>query len=166
MVDISIVLGVLIGGILTFASEMIVRKRDEKARMKLNMSVLYHDLKSIEQYFSKYHGNETDRVGIRFYHNWQSALSKCSKLNEDSIQFAYELYDSIYDLHYLDNNRPDSGGNSSEQHHNRSRVNHHRSSVSHHFTKTKLLIFNDEDDPNATLTEKYSNLVTSLKGPK
>lgn len=92
----SAFLGAIIGGILTLITEIILRKIDEKQKEKHYASILYYDLKSIEDYIL----NERSSVNIRYSFDWQGIVSNCTFLKPDYVKILYNIYDLLYNFNY------------------------------------------------------------------
>ena len=94
---ISAVLGAIIGGIATFASEKHFRNSDNKEQEIHFASMLYYDLKSIEDYLI----NESSSVDIRYSTEWQKLVANCSFLKTEYIENIYKIYDYVYNFDFL-----------------------------------------------------------------
>lgn len=101
----SAALGAVIGGIVTFMSEMHFRKSDDKEQVKHYASILYYDLKSIEYYVL----HEASSVDIRYCDDWQSLVINCSFLSSEDVRYIYSVYDLIYNFDFLFQRYKDSG---------------------------------------------------------
>lgn len=71
---ISAVLGDVIGGVATFTSELHLRNSDSKQQEKHFASMLYYDLKSVEDYII----DGRSSIDIRYSSDWQHIVANCS----------------------------------------------------------------------------------------
>ena len=98
-------LGVLIGGLLTFAIQRYSIKLDYKKEQVHNTALLLNDLKSIVKYFEDYWKKQDTiyfpETSIRYFRDWQQMVAKCVFLNFSQIQFIYIVYDCIYDYNQV-----------------------------------------------------------------
>jgi len=93
-------IGVLVGGLLTFASQRHSIKLENKKEQLHNTALLLYDLKSIEKYFKNYWKKQKDiyfpQTSIRYSCDWQQMVAKCTFLNFSQVQFIYLVYDYVY----------------------------------------------------------------------
>lgn len=94
--DCSAMISTLVGGLITLLGGFLSNYQENYKQRKLAAAVLYYDLKSIEDYLKA----ENDHVNIRFFKEWQSAVSKCSFLEANYVKLLYKIYDSVYDYNY------------------------------------------------------------------
>ena len=89
-------IGVLIGAVLAFLIEIFQNRREDINQKSHAASLLYCDLKSIEDYLK----NERSSVNIRYSTEWQNMISKCQFFKDDMIVYLYRIYDEIYNYNY------------------------------------------------------------------
>lgn len=94
--DCSAIISTVVGGFFTLLGGYLSYRQENNKQKKLAAAVLYYDLKSIEDYLKA----ESDHVNIRFFTEWQSAISKCSFLEANYVKLLYKIYDSVYDYNY------------------------------------------------------------------
>ena len=90
-------IGALIGGAMTFLTEFIFRYKNKKDNESHFSSILYYDLKSIEN-FVLY---DRSSVDIRYSTQWQNLISNCSFLTDPQVEHLYNVYDSVYNFDYF-----------------------------------------------------------------
>jgi len=95
------IIGSLLGGFITwFSTERAIKKQKQESERNA-ASILYYDLKSIENYFSY-----NISVNLRYSDKWQDMVANCTFLNDEEIKFAYEIYDEVYNFNYFfENNK-------------------------------------------------------------
>lgn len=93
----SAILGAVIGGLVTYCSEKHFRNSDKKQQEKHYASMLYYDLKSIEDYLLY----EKSSVDIRYSVDWQHLVTNCSFLKPEYVSYIYNIYDGIYNFDFL-----------------------------------------------------------------
>jgi len=102
-------LGVFVGGGLTFLGQGLFRRSDEKSNQSHSASMLFHDLKSILNYIEFINENEsttrTCEVNIRYHDDWQSKVASCTFLTDEHIALLYSLYDVVYAYNYAFNKK-------------------------------------------------------------
>lgn len=98
---ISALIGALIGGAMTFLSEFIFRRKNKKENESHFSSILYYDLKSIENFVT----SERSSVDIRYSPQWQDLISNCSFLTDSQVKHLYNVYDSVYNFDYFYKNK-------------------------------------------------------------
>lgn len=88
----------IIGGACTLVGGVFVYKQEKKSQQSNASSILYYDLKSIENYLA----NERSSVNLRYSEDWQRMIAGCSFLKDKHIKWLYNLYDEVYnyDYHY------------------------------------------------------------------
>jgi len=89
-------LGAVVGGGITYFTEWRLRKNDDKQRKEHVSSLLYNDLKSIENYLKK----ERGPVNIRYSTEWQGMLAQCYFLESEDIEYIYKIYDKVYNYNF------------------------------------------------------------------
>lgn len=108
MVDglVGAIIGALIGGFITwFSTERAIKKQKQESERNA-ASILYYDLKSIENYFGY-----NLSVNLRYSDKWQDMVANCTFLNDEEIEFAYEIYDEVYNFnHFFENNKTNMSG--------------------------------------------------------
>jgi hypothetical protein len=92
----SAFLGAIAGGALTYITEIRLRKEDRKQQERHYASMLYYDLRSIENYVLK----EESSVDIRYSSDWQSIVSECTFLKPSYVENLYKIYDLVYNFNY------------------------------------------------------------------
>lgn len=93
-------IGVLIGGGITLAVEFSVKLYEKNQLKKHSASLLYYDLKSIEEYLNI----ENQNVDIRYSTEWQSMVANCTFLKNTEVEYIYKIYDQVYNQNWLMNN--------------------------------------------------------------
>lgn len=88
----------IIGGSFTLIGGVGVHWKEKKSQQSHAASILYYDLKSIENYLA----HERSSVNLRYSEDWQSMVAGCSFLKDKYIEWLYNLYDEVYnyDYHY------------------------------------------------------------------
>lgn len=69
----SAFLGAIVGGALTYITEWLLKRADGRQQEKHYSSMLYYDLKSIEDYIL----NERSSVNVIYSSDWQSIVVNC-----------------------------------------------------------------------------------------
>lgn len=90
------ILGAFFTGVCTWIIEIIKRRGDKKAQESHAASILYYDLKSIENYLLY----ERSSVNLRYTNGWQEMISNCTFLKEEEIAYLFEIYDEVYNYNY------------------------------------------------------------------
>ena len=93
---IGAIAGALLTGICTWIIETRKRKLDKKAQESHAASMLYNDLKSVENYLE----HERSSVNIRYTTTWQEMISNCNFLDDEEISYLYKVYDEVYNYNY------------------------------------------------------------------
>ena len=93
---IGAIVGALFTGICTLIIEGILRKMNRRAQESHAASMLYYDLKSVEDYLM----NEHSSVNIRYTKEWQEMVANCGFLDNEKIAYLYKVYDGIYNYNY------------------------------------------------------------------
>lgn len=86
------IIGAILGGLMTYLVEERKRKKEYKKLEKYAASVLYYDLKSIEQYMLQ----EEEKINLRYSNKWQDMVAKCVFLNNEDVMYLYKIYDEVY----------------------------------------------------------------------
>lgn len=94
--DINGVVSALIGGIFTLIGGFFAYRIEEIRRTRHAASVLYYDLKSIEDYIK----SNNNIVDIRYFEAWQTMTAECTFLDADNVKLLYKIYDLVYDYDY------------------------------------------------------------------
>ena len=95
-VIIGAIAGALSTGVCTIIVEIVKRIMSKKAQQSHAATMLYYDLKSIEDYLQ----NEKSSVNIRYTSEWQEMLSNCDFLDDKKIAYLYKIYDEVYNYNY------------------------------------------------------------------
>lgn len=90
------ILGAFLTGVCTWVIEIIKRRGDKKAQESHAASILYYDLKSIENYLL----HERSSVNLRYTNGWQEMISNCTFLKEEEIAYLFKIYDEVYNYNY------------------------------------------------------------------
>lgn len=93
---ISILIGIFFGIIASVFSGWLVFQYENINREKLAASILYNDLKSIEQYLKC----EKNSVNLRYSNNWQEIVARCPFLNFNEVTWIYFVYNRTYNYNY------------------------------------------------------------------
>lgn len=93
--------GAVAGGAIAYFMECRFRKKDKKEGESLFSSILYYDLKSIENFVL----HERSSVDIRYSQQWQDLISNCSFLTDLQVEHLYNVYDSVYNFDHFFKNR-------------------------------------------------------------
>lgn len=88
----AIIIGVVLGGGISYFSWERTRKKVNRNVQGHAASMLYYDLKSIEQYLKE----ERRLVNIRYSKGWQNMVMKCSFLDDNSVAYLYRVYQEVY----------------------------------------------------------------------
>lgn len=86
----------IIGGVCTLVGGVVVYIKEKKNQQSHASSILYYDLKSIENYLA----HERSSVNLRYSEDWQSMIAGCSFLKDKHIEWLYNLYDEVYNYNY------------------------------------------------------------------
>ena len=86
------IIGAVFGSLGTYFIEFVKRNKEKKALESHAASILYHDLKSIEQYLRE----EKQFVNLRYSQEWQNMVTDCFSLDDESIMYLYKIYDEVY----------------------------------------------------------------------
>lgn len=86
------IIGAVFGGIGTYIVESKKMKKEKLCIESHAASLLYYDLKSIEQYIK----DEKQFVNLRYSDEWQRVVSNCSFLDDGWIMYLYRIYDEVY----------------------------------------------------------------------
>ena len=86
------IIGAIIGGLTTYFNEERKRKKEYKQIENHAASILYYDLKSIEQYIV----NEANMVNLRYSDEWQTMVANCTFLSDTDVMYLYKIYDEAY----------------------------------------------------------------------
>lgn len=90
------IIGALIGGLFSLVVGIILNRRERKNRENHAASILYYDLKSIEEYIS----SPNNSVNIRYSNDWQEMVANCSFLDDTHVKRLYNIYDTLYNYNY------------------------------------------------------------------
>lgn len=90
------IIGALIGGLFSLVVGIILNRREKKNRENHAASILYYDLKSIEEYIS----SPNNSVNIRYSNDWQEMVANCSFLDDINVKRLYNIYDTLYNYNY------------------------------------------------------------------
>lgn len=93
---INILIGVVFGIIASVLSGWMVFQHEKVNKERFAASILYNDLKSIEEYLK----SERSFVNLRYSNNWQEIVAKCSFLNFDEVTWIYFVYNETYNYNY------------------------------------------------------------------
>lgn len=86
----------VVGGLFTLIGGIVVYKQERKSQQSHAASILYYDIKSIENYL-KY---ERGSVNLRYSEDWQRMIADCSFLKDQHIELLYNVYDGVYNYNY------------------------------------------------------------------
>lgn len=89
---IETLVGVIVGFLLTYLSVEYQSKKDVIKSESHAASLIYYDLKSLEDYLV----NERSSVNLRYNNEWQTMIANCSFLKDSSIKLIYKIYDKAY----------------------------------------------------------------------
>lgn len=98
-------LGAFLGAFVTYFFNIRQQKIANEERKSFNASILYYDLKSIEDYLEK----ERASVNLRYLEKWQNVVAECSFLEESQIRYVYKIYDLVYNYNYSYKNKEKDG---------------------------------------------------------
>ncbi|MCL2048821.1 MAG: hypothetical protein FWG87_08845 [Defluviitaleaceae bacterium] len=98
---ISGIFGVIFGGVITFVVEWLIKRSEAKKELSHSASLLLNDLKSIATYCKKMQEGRFPETSIRYSHEWQHMVSKCTFLGDAYTSLLYEMYDEIYDYNQI-----------------------------------------------------------------
>lgn len=90
-------IGTLFGTFLAYLLGMKQQNDNDKKNEAHAASILYYDLKSIENYLK----NERCSVNLRYSADWQGIVSNCPFLNHQQVAYVYKLYDKTYNYNFL-----------------------------------------------------------------
>lgn len=138
--------GAVVGAVGTLLINMRLQNIADTKRIRFNASILYNDLKSIEKYLK----DEDTSVNLRYMEMWQNIVAECSFLNEQEIEYIYDLYDVAYNYNY--SYRDKEKGNLSVKKDNIP-----------HYCELKRFIFQVLDDGEYKYDGRYENLLMVLK---
>ena len=93
---VAAILGAFFTGVCTWIIEIIKKRGDKKAQEGHAASILYYDLKSIENYLLR----ERSSVNLRYTNGWQEMISNCTFLKEEEIAYLFKIYDEVYNYNY------------------------------------------------------------------
>ena len=82
-------------------SGTLVFEKQKKATEQLHASILYYDLKSIENFFTSEEKTTSD---ILYAADWQKSLAYCTLIPSDIIQEMYNVYVQVYDFNWRKRN--------------------------------------------------------------
>ena len=90
-------IGTLCGTFIAYCLGMKQQKDNDKKNEAHAASILYYDIKSIEDYLKK----ERSAVNLRYSVDWQSIVANCSFLEHHQVAYIYKLYDKTYNYNYF-----------------------------------------------------------------
>lgn len=94
---------VILGALITIATDTMWRYKENKNKKKHNARMLYYDILSIEKYVNQHNQN---RLGayedLRYNGEWQKILLELDYLSFKQIDCVYNLYDTVYDFNCSD----------------------------------------------------------------
>ena len=90
------IIGAIIGAVGTLIVEKAMHKKEQKEQESHAASILYYDLKSIEDYLLK----ERSSVNMRYSADWQNMVANCPFLNDNNIMSIYQIYGMVYAYNY------------------------------------------------------------------
>lgn len=90
------IIGALVTGVCAFLIERDRRNQEKKTQEGHAASILFYDLKSIEDYMA----HERSSVNLRYTVDWQGIVASCSFLKDQHIEYIYKIYDVVYNYNY------------------------------------------------------------------
>lgn len=90
------ILEIAIGAIGALMGGVYVYRQEGKKQERHAASILYYDLKSIEDYLR----SEKGTINIRYSEDWQMMTSSCTFLADYYVKKIYEIYDLVYNYNY------------------------------------------------------------------
>lgn len=90
-------IGTLCGTYLAYRLGMKQQNDNDKKNEAHAASILYYDLKSIEDYLK----NERSSVNLRYSADWQNIVANCPFLSHQQVAYIYKLYDKTYNYNFF-----------------------------------------------------------------
>lgn len=90
-------IGTLCGTFLAFLLGMKQQNDNDRKSETHAASILYYDLKSIEEYLKF----ERSSVNLRYSVDWQGVVANCPFLSHQQVAYVYKLYDKTYNYNYF-----------------------------------------------------------------
>lgn len=86
------IVAAILGAVLAYVFGFYQERKNERRNREHSASLLYYDLKSIENYLLE----KNSLVNIRYSSDWQRMLSLCAFSNDEFIMYIYKIYDEVY----------------------------------------------------------------------
>ena len=93
---VNTVIGAFIGIIASIFGGWIVFKQQKREQEGFTATILYNDLKHLENYLA----DERSSVNLRCSNNWQQVVAKCTFLKNEEVAWIYMIYDEAYNFNY------------------------------------------------------------------
>lgn len=90
-------IGTLCGTFFAYRLGMKQQNDNDKKNEAHAASILYYDLKSIEDYLKC----ERSSVNLRYSADWQSIAANCPFLSHQQVSYIYKLYDKTYNYNFF-----------------------------------------------------------------
>lgn len=91
------VISAILGAALAYYFAIRQEKKKDKKEEAHTASILYYDLKSIEDYITK----EESSVNLRYSDDWQRIVANCIFLSHEQVECLYKIYDKTYNYNYF-----------------------------------------------------------------
>ena len=101
---INTIIGAFIGIIASMLGGWIVFRQEKRGQESFNATLLYNELKHIEDYLA----HERSSVNLRY--SWQHIVGKCSFLKNEEVAWIYMIYDKVYNFNYRYRLKERAGG--------------------------------------------------------
>lgn len=103
---INTIIGAFIGMIASMFGGWIVFWQERNGQESFNATLLYNELKYIENYLAR----ERSSVNLRYFSDWQHIVGKCSFLKNEEVAWIYMIYNEIYNFNYRYRLKERAGG--------------------------------------------------------
>lgn len=103
---INTIIGAFIGIIASMLGGWIVFRQEKRGQESFNATLLYNELKHIEDYLA----HERSSVNLRYSNDWQHIVGKCSFLKNEEVAWIYMIYDKVYNFNYRYRLKERAGG--------------------------------------------------------
>lgn len=87
----------LLGVLVTILFTIQQQKDSDIKKEKHAASILYYDLRSVEDYLK----HERSAVNLRYSENWQNVVAECSFISCKQVEYIYKIYDLVYNYNYF-----------------------------------------------------------------